>query len=275
MVVMSCIAFVAACAGGTTTDRSLDNPTEVNLLISDPTAPDEEVLALIDFVSYRITCPSSTLTPYDDSIDISGNFEVDAMADPPVWELLADLPPSPCTITLWVFFDDEVICSGTQTMSVVEAGDPSTVNKFNILLECSLSVNPPSGDADIDGDFNLVHGNYCPRLFWLGAVPTQADPAVFDIEALYVDEDATCGLTCDPQTCDYTQNPPVCFPGPDLGTTSLLSATAGNGTFGDPAAVVTTYTCDPLFPGPTELCVLVTDGDIDCDQTRCETVNCP
>jgi hypothetical protein len=275
LVVLSCGALSAACTGEGLLVEPPENPTEVNLLITDPDAPDEEVLALIDFVSYRVTCPASGLTPYDDSVDISGNFEVDETADPPVWELFADLPPAICTITLWVFFEDEVICSGTQVMPVIEGADPSTVNKFNIELECTLSVNPPSGDADIDGQFNLIHGNYCPRLFWLGAVVTSGDPAVFDVDSIFLDEDNGCGLTCDPQTCDFAQNPPVCSPGPDLGMTSLLSATAGNGTFADRNAIATTYTCNPLFPGPTEICVTVSDGDIDCDQTRCETLVCP
>jgi hypothetical protein len=275
LVVLSCAALSAACTGESFAVEPPRNPTEVDLLITDPDASDEELLALIDFVSYRITCPASADAPYDDSIDISGNLEVDEAADPPVWELFADLPPSICTIALWVFFEDEVICSGTQVMPVIEGADPSTANKFNIGLECTLSVNPPSGDAAIDGTFNLVHGNYCPRLFWLGAVATSGDPAVFDVESIFLDEDNSCGLSCDPQTCDFTQNPPVCTPGPDPGMTSVLSATAGNGTFADRNAIVTTYTCDTLFPGPTEICVSVSDGDIDCDQTRCEILVCP
>jgi len=277
MVMLSCIAPSAACAGGVPIDPvdDPDNPTEVNLLISDPDAPGGEILALIDFVSYRISCPASNLTPYDDSVDLVGNFEVVATADPPVWELLTNLPASMCAITLWVFYEDEVICSGTQTMNVTENADASTTNKFNIVLECVLSVNPPSGDVDIDGEFNLVHGNYCPRLFWLSAVATAGNPAVFDVESIFLDEDNGCGLNCDPQTCDFAQNPPVCSPAQDPGLTSVLSATAGNGTFADPNAMVTTYTCDPLFPGLTEICVTVSDGDIDCDQTRCETVTCP
>jgi cysteine-rich repeat protein len=275
LVVLSCAALSAACTGDSLPVEPLENPTEVNLLITDPDAPDEEVLALIDFVSYRVTCPASGLTPYDDSVDISGNFEVDETADPPVWELFADLPPAICTIALWVFFEDEVICSGTQAMNVVEGGDPSTTNKFNILLECTLSVNPPSGDADIDGTFNLIHGNYCPQLFWLGAYPSAVGPTVFNVETLYDDPDDGCGLNCDPQTCDFAANPPVCSPAPDPGLSSTLSAPAGNGSFGDENATMTTYACDPLLPGPTEICVLVTDGDIDCDRLRCTIIDCP
>jgi cysteine-rich repeat protein len=37
----------------------------------------------------------------------------------------------------------------------------------------------------------------------------------------------------------------------------------------------TTYACDPLLPGPTEICVLVSDGDNDCDRMRCMTIVCP
>ncbi|KPK15135.1 MAG: hypothetical protein AMJ62_10335 [Myxococcales bacterium SG8_38] len=252
--------------------------TEVSLVIEDPATAPEELAMLIDFVSYRITCPGSTLTPYDDSIDVTGNLEVDANANPPVWSMFMDLPLSFCSITLWVFYEDEVICSGNQSLPVLDDSDPLAPTKFDIVLECSLSVNPPSGDADIDGTFDVVHGNYCPQLFWLGAVPTvvpAAVPAVTRIQTSSFDIDNTCGQNCDPQTCDFGSNPPSCWPGPDPGLTSTLYAPAGHGTFGDPNGFDTTYTCDPLYPGPTEICVRVSDGDEDCDRIRCLTIECP
>jgi cysteine-rich repeat protein len=90
-----------------------------------------------------------------------------------------------------------------------------------------------------------------------------------------MDLDNTCGQNCDPQTCDFTANPPACTPAPNPGLSSTLTAPAGNGSFGDVTAVDTTFACDPLLPGPTEICVLVSDGDTDCDQTRCITIQCP
>ncbi len=281
MVVLSCIALSAACNSGAPNvveDGGVSSNTEFNLVISDPATAPEELAMLIDFVSYRITCPASGLTPYDDSVDISGNFEAAVDATPAVWTLVTDLPLSLCRISLWVFYEDEVICSGSQSMPIVDDGDPSAPSKVNIALECSLSVIPPSGDASIDGNFNLVHGNYCPQLFWLGAVPTVAGaalPSAYDIQTSYMDIDNTCGQNCDPQTCDFNANPPSCTPAPDPGLSSTLIAPAGKGTFGDVHALDTTYTCDPLFPGPTEICVSVSDGDNDCDQMRCLTIECP
>jgi cysteine-rich repeat protein len=276
ILVLLCIVSSTACNSSTDDPTLPPSNTEIELLISDPDNPQDELAALVDFVSYRITCIDSGLTPYSDAVDLSGNLELDFTVDPPVWQLLADLPPSPCTITLWVFYDDEVVCSGSQTIPVVENGDPSTANKVDIVLECRLSVDAPSGDADIDGNFTYIHGNYCPQLFWLGAVPSVVDATgVTNVQTSYIDQDNTCGLNCDPQTCDFTQNPPVCSPAPDPGLSSTLFAPAGNGTFGNPNATNTTYTCDPLAPGPTEICVLVSDGDVDCDQQRCVTIECP
>jgi cysteine-rich repeat protein len=277
MVLLSSIALSAACDSGAP-DATPGNPvsadTEINLVISDPDTAAEELAMLIDFVSYRITCPASGLTPYDDSVDLTGNLEAVVDANPAVWQLVTDLPLSQCTITLWVFYEDEVICSGWQSMPVLDDGDPSAPNKVNIALECSLSVIPPSGDLDVDGNFDLVHGNYCPQLFWLGAVPT-ADPSEFTVQTSSMDIDNTCGQNCDPQTCNFSSNPPTCTPAPDPGLSSTLFAPAGNGAFGDPNALNTTYACDPLLPGPTEICVRVSDGDVDCDRLRCLTIECP
>jgi len=281
MAALSCLALSAACAGDTP-QGDLSGNTEVNLVISDPATAPEQILQLVDFVSYRITCPDSGLTPsYDDSVDLSGYFEVDANANggPPVWELVTDLPLAdplaPCVISLWVFYEDEVICSGSQLLAIYEDGSLLAPNKADIVLECDLSVNPPSGDADIDGSFDFVHGNYCPQVFWLGSYPSP-DPLVLNIQTRSLDVDGTCGQNCDPQTCDFNTNPPTCSPAPDPGMiTSTLSAPAENGMFGDDLALDTTYACDPLLPGPTEICVLVSDGDNDCDQMRCITIDCP
>lgn len=277
LVTVALVVFSVGCSGANSNDDPEMN-TELELVISDPSTPPDELAFSVDFVSYRITCPASGLTPYDDSVDISGSFEIVDDATPPVWTLVTSLPPSACHITLWVFYQDEVVCSGTDSLTIIEDGDPSTMNKANIVLECILSVNPPSGDADVDGTFTFIDGNYCPQLIWLGAVPSVVDPtvpAVTAIQTYSFDSDNTCGMNCDPQVCDFSTNPPVCTPGPDIGMVSTLYAPSGAGSFGDPNAFDTTYTCDPLLPGPTEICALVTDGDIECDKIRCVTVICP
>lgn len=286
VVVFTLIACGVACND---TEPSVDGSgingtTELNLVISDPANAQEELTTLIDFVSYRIRCLDSGLAPYSDGVDLAGSFQANLSVDPPVWQLVTDLPPSECTISLWVWYEDEVICQGNETVNIVEDGDPTTVNKVNIVLECNLSVRGPSGDVDIDGGFDFINGNYCPKLFWLSAIPPTVAPAVppvTTIETSAFDPDDTCGLNCDPQTCDFTQNPPVCTAGPDPGFSTTLIAPAGKGSFGtavgtgNPVEFDTTYTCDPLFPGPTEICALASDGDNDCDQMRCITIECP
>jgi len=289
MVVLCCVALSAACSG------DMDTPsgnTEVNLVISDPDTASDQILPLIDFVSYRITClDNPELTQYDDSVELSGNFGLDAEGPTPVWQLVTDLPLSPCTISLWVFYEDEVICSGTEALEIVEDGSLLAPNKVNIVLECNLSVNGPSGDLNVDGSFEFINGNYCPKLNWLSAIPTvlpAALPLETTIEVSAFDPDSTCGLNCDPQTCDLTQNPPLCTASPDPGFKTRLFAPAGHGSLdpdvamgmtpmqgGTPIDAQATYTCNPLFPGPTEICVIASDGDNDCDQIRCTTIICP
>ncbi len=289
MVVLCCIALSAACNGGSQAEIvGPSNNTEVNLLISDPEMAAEELALLIDFVSYRITCANNpTLTPYDDSVALSGQFETIVDSNPAVWQLVTDLPLSNCSIALWVFYDDEVVCSGSESLSIVPDDDPLAPNKVNILLECNLSVSGPSGDVEVDGSFEFINGNYCPKVNWLGALPVALQPFEMTIEASGFDVDSTCGLNCDPQTCDFTQIPPLCTAAPDPGFSATFTAPAGYGSFDAPVATGTpmtggtpidaqsTYTCDPSFPGPTEICVVVSDGDNDCDQTRCITIQCP
>lgn len=277
MVVLSCIALIAGCEGTAETLESEGN-TVVDIVISGTGSASDGLEFEVDFVSYRIACPASGLAPYDDSIEMFGHFEISETQSTPIWQFITDLPPALCTIALWVFYDDEVVCSGSQAQVIVEDGDPSTTNKFSIDLECTLSANNATGDLDIDPDFNEVHGNYCPQLIWLGATPpviTPGGPAVINVQTSSFDLDSTCGDNCDPQTCDFSAVPPTCTAGPDIGLTSTLSAPSGNGSFGDANGFDTTYTCDPLAPGPTEICVVVTDGDLECDQARCITVQCP
>ncbi|MGB5809368.1 MAG: hypothetical protein WBG86_02485 [Polyangiales bacterium] len=283
LVLLSCAALIVGCGDAATEGSKGDlsaprETTAVNLMISDPSSGVDELALIVDAVSYAITCPATGLVPFDDSLAIAGNFEIVAGADPPVWALVSDLPPSLCTISMWVFDEDEVVCTGRDSLPIMEDADPSSVNEFNLVLICSLSANLPTGDLEIEGDFQEVVGNTCPRLVWMNAVPTVFGPGLLPISAVQVyafDPNDTCGNNCDPQSCDFSTNPPVCTPGPDPGLMTLFATTSGEGTFGDPGASNTTYTCDPAFPGATEVCVTAMDGDIECDRTRCITVVCP
>ena len=54
---------------------------------------------------------------------------------------------------------------------------------------------------------------------------------------------------------------------------TMLTAEAG--TFADPTAMNTVYTCDPEVGGEVAICVVASDGDETCDQELCITVECP
>ena len=283
-IVLLCIVLLAACGS----EGGPIGTAEVNLDIVYPSSSAASEGFTVDRVDYRITCsgtlPGSMPIPpadttgtdytYDDSVDSSGSFKIDETQDPPVWQTTVDLPPGDCTMTLSVWDGDEITCVGSETLPIVE----DTVTQFEITLVCSLSVDAPDGGLGVNGVFTVIDGNYCPQLIWLGADPIVLDPvvpAVTNIQTHAFDLDSTCGQGCDPQICDFSTNPPVCTPGPDPGLISTLYAPLGVGTFADANAFDTTYTCDPLFPGPTEICALASDGDIECDRIRCLTIVCP
>ena len=281
LVLLTCVALALACGTGDG-DGSKAAPEEppadntvINLIIADPNSDPDELAFNVDTVTYRIVCPASGDVPFDDSVDLTGNFAIVDGTDPPIWQLVTDLPASLCTVSMWVINDDEIVCSGTEPIPINGGID---VNEFNLVLLCTLSVNPPTGDLDITGDFTEVVGNTCPRLVWVNAVPTVFGPGdlpVALVEVYSFDPNGTCGNNCDPQSCDFSTTPPVCTPGPDVGHFTSFWSSTGEGTFGDASAASTTYTCDPAFPGPTDVCVTASDGDIECDQERCVTVQCP
>jgi len=180
--------------------------TEITLVITDTAYGSEELAFSIDYVNYRITCPASGRIAYDDSVDIAGTFAVRDDPETPVWALFANLPPSRCTISMWVFYEDEIVCSGTQSLPIDPDDNPSTPNEINLTMECTLSVNPPSGDLEIISQFDVIHGNFCPQLMWLGAIPTvfdPGDPGVARIETTSFDVDGTCGQNCDPHCWSF------------------------------------------------------------------------
>jgi len=279
LALLSWIGLFAACA-----ESGAAGNTEITLTIGNEfgSAPGQTAFEA-DRVDYRITCagtPPGTLPippdgsgsepAFDDSVDISGAFEIIDEDDPPVWQSLMDLPPGDCTIALSIYRGGELACLGSHDFTVVEDGNTSV----SIALLCELSIDLPEGGGDVDGDFQFEIGNECPKLFDLSAHPTviPLGESSTSIQVVAQDLDGTCGDNCDPQTCTDA-NPPVCTPGPDLGMTTTFTSLVGS--IDDANAALTTYTCDPAFPGPMEVCVTVTDGDLDCDKTQCIAVYCP
>lgn len=221
LAALLCAASLAAC----TSDSAVVVPTEVNLDIVHPDGASTDLGFSIDRVDYRVTCGSNapgdfpippadtsgTLVGFDDSVDMSGAFEIIDTRDPPIWQAAMDLPPGDCTLTMAVWDTDEIVCVGSQTLTIVE----SASTKFDIVLVCSLSVTLPGGGLNADVSFEFVIGNLCPRLFSLMAIPTTVDisaiPPRTRVEFRSLDPDEGCGNNCQPQTCT-TDVPPVCSP---------------------------------------------------------------
>lgn len=219
-IALLCVAWFVGC----TSDGGAVVSTEVNLDIVHPSGS-SDLGFTIDRVDYRITCagnpPGSYPIPpgdttgvpynYDDSVDMSGAFEIVDTRVPPIWQAMMDLPPGLCTLTMLVYDVDEVVCVGSQTLTIVE----NTAAKFDIVLVCSLSVDLPSGAFSADLSFEFVVGNLCPRLFSLMAIPSTVDisavPPRARVEYRSRDDDGTCGNNCRPETCT-TDFPPLCSP---------------------------------------------------------------
>lgn len=280
LAVLCCAGALAACG-----EQGSAGNTNIRLTIgNDLGAQAGDPAFEADRVDYRITCAGTTPGsqpippdgtggdyPYDDSVDISGAFQI--VGDDPsasVWQTVEDLPPGDCTASLSVFRNGQVVCTGSQPFTVL--ADATT--QLDITLLCELSIGLPDGSSDAEGDFQIEIGNECPKLFDLSAHPyVVADGQSSTlVQVVASDLDGTCGDRCDPQTCD-SSNPPVCTPGPDLGLVTTFSAPVGS--FDDANAALATYTCDPAFPGPIEVCVEISDGDLDCDKAACIAVYCP
>jgi hypothetical protein len=235
LIVFLCLGL-GACASST--EGGTAGNTELNLDIVNPGSTSGELGFSIDRVDYRITCagnpagtypiPAADTTgtdyAYNDSVDISGAFEVIDTNVPPVWQAVMDLPPGDCTVTLSVYYQDEVVCVGSQTLAIAE--DATT--KYDIVLVCSLSIDTPDGMADIDGTFTFITGNLCPKLYVLNAISsdTLSIPVSTEVQYRVKDPDNTCGSNCDPQSCT-TDNPPVCTPSPYNPNDPLCNPAAG------------------------------------------------
>jgi exo-beta-1,3-glucanase (GH17 family) len=187
-------------------------------------------------VSFEVVC--------DSGITLSGQFNVNDDQDPPIWAAIMDLPPGPCSVTLTAFDDQgAVLCTGSEDFTVLV--DPPTV-KVNIVLTCGEPGFDPLGNVDIDATFEFVEGNNCPRLHFLNAVPNKIpEGGASAVTLLVSDADG------DPLT-------------------TALTATSGS--FADPAALSTTYTCGSS--GTQTISVSVSDGVAACDKTKSFEVEC-
>ena len=187
-------------------------------------------------VNFDVVCDSGTT--------LSGKFNVNDEQDPPVWAAIMDLPPGPCSIALTALdAQGAVLCTGSADFTVLV---DQTV-KVNVVLTCGEPGFDPLGNVDIDATFEIIQGNNCPRLHFLNAVPNNVPAEGSEVTVLVSDADGNA-------------------------LTTALTATGGS--FADPAAQSTTYTCDGAAGGQT-ISVTVTDGDAACDKSKSFDVVCP
>ena len=184
-----------------------------------------------------------------DFSDIVGTLPVVDNRQPPVWALITNIPAGTNrTITLRAYDPSgNVICEGSATVDVIE---DQTV-KVTIQLDCGTTPEDHRGDVEVDGDFNVISQNLCPVLHSTYVGPEQvASGGSVDVEVVAGD-----GVPGDPE-----------------GGALTYAWSATSGSFADPTASHTTYTCD--VDGTQAVSVTVSDGDPACDQTVTLEVTC-
>jgi hypothetical protein len=304
---------VAACTSQGEDEGPAGN-TNIRLVINGGNVEDEFFTA-----SYIMDCdgadtgiadtPAGELIP--DARRYEGNYEVtgDTTPEGQILEIQMDLPLGECTHTIYVMDEDEIICTGTDVITILA----NTLNIFNVMLVCDVSFQSPVADALVRGTFREILGNFCPSVNIVNTLNRTPDPGVFDVavEGRAMDIGNTCGGGCDCTSAEGLQEgacdtiPPTTF---DIGlvalpcaipasalttdpdTNSLIIQNAcvndvGNvGSFapGGPYIAVAdadgngiikndvTYSCDPLQPGATVICWLFSDGDTECAKIACD-----
>jgi len=187
-------------------------------------------------VSFDVFC--------DSGFTLSGQLNVNDEQDPPVAATIMDLPSGDCGITLTAFDNaGDPLCTGSEDFTVLA----NETVQVNVVLLCDSDAEELLGNAEIDATFEFVEGNNCPRLHFLNAVPSTVPPEGSEVTVLVSDKDG------------------------DALTTAL---TATGGSFADPSAQSTTYTCDGAS-GAQTISVTVSDGEAACDKSKSFEVTCP
>ncbi|MGB5809401.1 MAG: hypothetical protein WBG86_02650, partial [Polyangiales bacterium] len=232
---------------------------------------------LVASVEYTVVCQGAA---DDDEVRREGSFEVldnNALTQgaPEVFSGFVDLPPGPCSIQVRGRDNDgEVLCVTEEQFAVLE----SSPTQLRLLLSC--------GGGGITPMEPVVGFNICPDLFPIECL--ELEEGTSSCELIFRDEDETCDMGCDPQTCMATENGLSCIPGPDPGVSTWVACQEdaldcnGDGAIDESC----TYRSgrDSFFvecaasglSGSTVTCTVVTtDGDADCDRVEVVEVECP
>lgn len=170
-------------------------------------------------------------------ITVVGSFGTITQSLPPSANpstFIGGLPPGPATVTIQALFQGQVVCEGTASVNI-QANQTTTVS---VPLQCPSAGD--RGDIDINGKFNP-----CPVIQFGIATPSTAA----------VGESVSVSVTAsDPE-----------------GDPLTYAWTATDGTFANPAAPSTSYTC--MSPGSKNLTATVSDNR-GCDETVGLRVSC-
>jgi len=270
--VVACLVAVSSCAD--------DSPegvgfTELEVIVASGAS-------LIGGVEYTLVCQAS---PEDEELRFEGTFEVldDAglsQGTVEVFSAFLDLPPGPCVIQVrGRDHDSEVVCTREEPFAVLD----SSPTRVILVLSCSGGSFPP--------DDPTVAFNICPDLFPVECSEFEQDSTSTSCELIFRDEDDTCDVGCDPQTCIPTENGISCTPGPDVGVSTTVSCdenaldcegdavldescTYRNGR--DSFFVDCLASDEGILSDSTITCTVVTtDGDLDCDRIQTVEIECP
>ncbi|MGD8825343.1 MAG: hypothetical protein PVI24_10205 [Myxococcales bacterium] len=172
---------------------------------------------------------------------IAGLAEVTGGTNPTVAVTIMDLPVATGYGIVLIAYDasDNNICRGSAPFDVAEG----VTTNINLTLTCSVSSDLPSGSVGVTATFQ---DNICPVINQLNVVP---------------------------QTIAVGQTAQVSVNATDAeGATLQYTWDSLAGTFGDPTAASTTYTCTQAIDH--NISINVSDGDTFCDQSRLLNVTC-
>ncbi len=172
---------------------------------------------------------------------ITGLAEVTTTPTLSVAVTIMDLPVATGYGIVLIAYDDTDtnICRGSAAFDIAEG----VTTNVPIVMTCSVSSTLPAGTVGIDATFQ---DNICPVINQINVVP----------QTIAVGHDATVSINAnDPE-----------------GGTLAYDWTSLAGTFADPAAATTIYTCTQAIDH--NISITASDGDSFCDQTRLLNVTC-
>lgn len=225
-LLLGCVAALAMAMAGCGADAGVfeTGNVELSLLVGE---------ASVDRVNYEVT-GGSLVTPLSGELAVEGNV---------VSATISNIPEGiGYLLSLTAYAQGEKLCEGVSESFDIVAGETTQVD---VTLNCGVAVPQPSGNAQVNGSFEIVQGNACPLLHSVSAIPLQ-NAAGAQLEIVASDPD---------------------------GSELSYSWTASAGSFDDPSSSKPVYLCGPAT-GPQSISVLLSDGTSSCDVVAAVEVDC-